>query len=304
VNSANSTVAYNTAQNGGGIRNDAGTVNSRNSIIANNFGTAGFDIFGTLNSQGYNLIGNTTNTTINGDTTGNILNVFAGIAPLGYYGGQTLTHALLANSPAINAGNSTSSPANDQRGASRIGTADIGAFESNGIVAQLPDGKTSFGYNFTIAPNNGSFTYSVTSGSLPNGLSLTSSFAPSAVVALSGAPTQAGTFNFAITASDGVSSNVTNYSLFVELGPTASNATVSGRVFSPFGRGLANAYVVMTNQNGESVRARTNQFGNYRFNDVSTGETYVFSVQSKRFRFASQVVNVSENLDGLNFFGQ
>jgi Carboxypeptidase regulatory-like domain len=80
--------------------------------------------------------------------------------------------------------------------------------------------------------------------------------------------------------------------------PTIASATVSGRVFTPTGRGLGNASVVMTNQNGESVRARTNPFGYYRFADIQSGEIYIFSVASKHYQFATQVVNVAEDLDG------
>ena len=44
-------------------------------------------------------------------------------------GGPTQTHALLVGSSAINAGANTGAPASDQRGTSRDGTADIGAYE-------------------------------------------------------------------------------------------------------------------------------------------------------------------------------
>jgi hypothetical protein len=52
-------------------------------------------------------------------------------------GGPTPTSALLAGSPAINAGSAASCPAADQRGAARVGVCDIGAFEFGGIVARL-----------------------------------------------------------------------------------------------------------------------------------------------------------------------
>jgi hypothetical protein len=55
------------------------------------------------------------------------------LAPLADNGGATLTHALLINSPAIDAGNNTTNKAFDQRGtgyARVVGPhADIGAFE-------------------------------------------------------------------------------------------------------------------------------------------------------------------------------
>jgi Carboxypeptidase regulatory-like domain len=88
------------------------------------------------------------------------------------------------------------------------------------------------------------------------------------------------------------------------LAPSASSVSVGGRVFSTSGRGLANASVIMTKPDGETVRTRTNPFGYYRFSEVQSGETYIFNVQSKRFQFAQQVVNISDDLDGLNFFAQ
>ena len=135
----NSTVAYNTTHTngmGGGIYIE-GTVNSRNSIIAANTASNasnannGPDISGTLTSQGNNLIGSTAGATIAGSTTGNIVNTNAQLAPLANNGGLTPTHALLAGSPAINAANTANAPPADQRGAPRVGAADIGAFEFN-----------------------------------------------------------------------------------------------------------------------------------------------------------------------------
>src|SRR6185436_6191569 len=79
LNVTSSSIANNSTvgpSQGGGIYRSGslGGVNSRNSIIAGNTASAGRDFHGTLNSQGYNLIGNTANTSITGTTTGNILN--------------------------------------------------------------------------------------------------------------------------------------------------------------------------------------------------------------------------------------
>jgi Calx-beta domain len=149
----NCTVSGNTATralsgtgNGGGILN-YGTVNAKNSIIAKNTGVDGPDFKGTFNSQGYNLIGNTSGTTITGTTTGNQLNVDPMLGPLQDNGGPTFTQALLSGTTAIDAGNSSGS-ATDQRGFIRpvdspvIGNAtggdgsDIGAYEVQ--ADQLP----------------------------------------------------------------------------------------------------------------------------------------------------------------------
>ncbi len=61
--------------------------------------------------------------------TGDIRNTDPRLGPLQNNGGPTLTHALLASSPAINAGDTTDSPPEDQRGLLRTDRNDIGAFE-------------------------------------------------------------------------------------------------------------------------------------------------------------------------------
>jgi CSLREA domain-containing protein len=128
---------------GGGIARGNGSISLLNTIVAGNNAMSGVDFFGTLNSLGHNLIGNTSNTTITGDTTGNILNQSAQLAPLGNYGGTTPTHALLSNSPAINNGTATGAPTTDQRGYLRPinGRIDIGAFELD---------STQSGPNFVV----------------------------------------------------------------------------------------------------------------------------------------------------------
>lgn len=137
----NSTVS----NNQGGIGIFWGVIEPRNTIIA---GNAQRDVnflhnqLGFFNSDGNNLIGNATNTglkTLNCAAT-DLCNQTANLAPLGNYGGATQTHALLPNSPAINAGNNCVLTANgcgdanpaiplDQRGKSRVGAVDIGSFE-------------------------------------------------------------------------------------------------------------------------------------------------------------------------------
>ncbi len=40
------------------------------------------------------------------------------------------------------------------------------------------------------------------------------------------------------------------------------------------------------------------------FDDVAAGETYVFTVTHKRYRFAPQVVSAAEDLTELNFMAE
>jgi CSLREA domain-containing protein len=134
--------------NGGGISNVGGTVTMRNTIISGNTDLSGSgnpDCFGAVTSASYNLIENTTGCTITGNTTGNITGMSANLGALMNNGGVSQTHALLAGSPAINAGN----PAGcrdenndllptDQRNFVRNGTCDIGSFERNSAGIPTP----------------------------------------------------------------------------------------------------------------------------------------------------------------------
>lgn len=138
----NATIAYNSANNGGGILN-YGTVNVQNSIIAQNTATqpgSAPDCTGSaLTSGGYNLIGDDNGCTLTGISAGMIVDVDPFLSPLQDNEGETETHGLLYGSPAQNAGNPGGCPdengnplITDQRGFLRpvAGACDIGAFES------------------------------------------------------------------------------------------------------------------------------------------------------------------------------
>jgi hypothetical protein len=135
----NSTVSGNSGQRGGGILNSGG-LTVTNSIVADNLsgGDCGGEAF---TDGGHNLIGDTENACglTNGEN-GNIVGVHPLLDPSGLRdnGGATQTIALLAGSPAINAGDPevcTNPPVNglDQRGYVRPGdgstNCSIGAYE-------------------------------------------------------------------------------------------------------------------------------------------------------------------------------
>jgi hypothetical protein len=150
----NSTISNNVAPACcAGVLNQGGTASARNTIIANNFSFSYPDLFGTLTSQGFNLIGNNSGGAITPlqatdqiGTPSSPINPMLG--PLQDNGGPTETQALLSGSTAIDKGNSFGSTS-DQRGFTRpvdnpaIPNAtggdgsDIGAFE-----VQVP---TTFG---------------------------------------------------------------------------------------------------------------------------------------------------------------
>lgn len=295
----NVTVSSNTATNvssyNGGVSTINGTLNTRNSIFAGNNSAADPDVRGAFTSQGYNLVGiigaNASGFTGAGDQTGTVgspLN--AKLAPLGIYGGSTMTHALLKNSnpsfnsPAIDAADAANPPATDQRGVSRpqdgdnngSSIADIGAYEvpasSSSNASTLPPAALNqSGYSVTIAQDNTqngvTFTYCISSGQLPPGLSginpcssplfeTIAEFSPQAAVVISGTPTQSGTYSFTIRAFDSNgNSTETNYALTVTA-PTVCTQAPSGMVGWYPGDGNANDISFIGN-NAMSVNGAT-----------------------------------------------
>ena len=316
----NSTVTNNYSKfEGGGIYSYAppSAYNSHilNTIVSNNTSTTTSpDYYGNFQSLGYNLVGDGTGAAITGTTTGNQIGTTAApinakLAPLGYHGGFGLTRALLVGSPAINAGTATGDannvvPALDQRGASRVGATDIGAFEYNrtDFRAALPNGYKTLFYNSELVPDSGAFTYSVTSGNLPPGLNLTTALIAAGTISISGTPTQAGTYNFTVTGTDGTDSTVTDYAITI-LTPTAASATIQGRVTNDKGRGIANAKITLTG-GGTTRTIVTNAFGFYRLpNAAEAGQTIIVSVKAKNYYFGapSRVVSLTGDVGGLDF---
>ena len=152
---SNSTISgNNSAPLGGGIFNtgsSGGSLTINNSIIAGNTAQSGPDVYGTIISQGYNLVGiadDSSSGWTSTDQVGTSSNTIdPKLAPLGSYGGPTQTMALLPGSPAIDAGSNALIPTGintDQRGLPRVvGTAvDIGAFESQGFTLTPVAGST------------------------------------------------------------------------------------------------------------------------------------------------------------------
>jgi hypothetical protein len=158
ANITNCTIANNssgsTGQGGGILAGFLATTNLRNTLIAGNSGGNAPDISGNISSAVNNLVGNGSGSTgVNNGDNGN--QVGTGGSPidpklgsLRDNGGPTMTVALLAGSPAIDAGSNSNAPGTDQRGFNRPvnGTIDIGAYEF-----QQPATNTTL----TISPNPG-----------------------------------------------------------------------------------------------------------------------------------------------------
>ena len=126
----NSTIAFNAADVSCGGLSIAGSTDSQSTIIATNLGAGSADdVCGNGTLSGANNVIVASTLAVPGDT----ISADPMLDPLADNGGTTLTHALHAGSPAIDAGNNASALDFDQRGSgfARVSgaAADIGAFE-------------------------------------------------------------------------------------------------------------------------------------------------------------------------------
>lgn len=87
-------------------------------------------------------------------------------------------------------------------------------------------------------------------------------------------------------------------------GPLAAEASITGRVIAADGTGIRNAVIVVTGGNLTQPRLiRTGPFGYYSVEGLEVGQTYVLTIQSKRFTFANptRVVSLQDNIEDLDF---
>jgi hypothetical protein len=88
---------------------------------------------------------------------------------------------------------------------------------------------------------------------------------------------------------------------FPQLAPTAAAVSITGQVLTATGEPVSHAYVTLILSTGVARDALTNQFGRFRFDDVSVGRTYIVTVRHKSYQFAPQVVSVEDEIADMNF---
>jgi uncharacterized repeat protein (TIGR01451 family) len=208
---SNSTFSGNSATYGGGVYNNSGPFTSTNSLYANNSGN---NCYGAIGSGSNNLVGDT--------SCGIAASTSILLGPLGSYGGPTQTFPLLPGSAAIDAGTSASCSSTDQRGVARVGTCDIGAFESQGFSLGNPTGSAQ------SAPLNTAFTN-------PLGLAVSAN--------ASGEPVDGGQVTFTAPATGASTSPAVNLA-------TISSGAVSQPVTA---NGLSGPYLVTASARGASA---------------------------------------------------
>jgi len=214
----NCTLYLNSATLGGGVANFGGTLSTRDTIIAGNTAPGSNDVYGSLASQGHNLIGvgdggsGYTPTDLVGTLT---TPIDPQLGPLQNNGGPTQTLALLPGSPAIAAGDITGAPKWDQRGLGyyRVvnGLIDIGAFEVQTAAGIASTPK--------VTMSGGTFTY--------GGPGATHAASATAVGADGKTPV-AGTFTFTYNGSSVLPEAADTYAVvasFTSSDPNFANAT-------------------------------------------------------------------------------
>lgn len=185
IYATNVTVAGNHSFQGGGVRVGVRNPLFVNSIFSGNTATLNYpDINGFFNAASHNNLvnrsgnypggggGNAAGGLVNG-VNGTILDVNPLLGPLTNNGGPTPTLALLAGSPAINAGLTAAGLTTDQRGVIRVAPFDIGAFEFTDSVSpprltgltKAPNGP--FQFSFTNVPGASFTVLGSTNAALP-----------------------------------------------------------------------------------------------------------------------------------------
>ncbi|WP_121666461.1 T9SS type A sorting domain-containing protein [Mesonia aquimarina] len=149
------TIANNTATvNGGGISSMT-DFQMTNTLVAENTAVSGQDIFGTVSSGDYNLVGND-DASVFTASANDIVGVTPMLGTLQDNGGETFTIELMDGSDGIDSGNPNDT-FNDQRNFTLDGTRDIGAFERGGVLG-VNDETSITSVKVYPNPSQGRFT--------------------------------------------------------------------------------------------------------------------------------------------------
>lgn len=107
-------------------------------------------------------------------------------------------------------------------------------------------------------------------------------------------------------ASGGTYSLQSGFHTAAAMTTTAAGASISGRVLTANGRGIVNARIIVTDNNGQTRVVTTGLRGTYRIEGVPSGGTFIVQVAAKRFTFAEpvQVLSISGDTTDTNFVAQ
>ena len=83
------------------------------------------------------------------------------------------------------------------------------------------------------------------------------------------------------------------------LAPTAASVSVSGRVTDFSGRPIPGVTVAIEGAAGPLRSTRTNTFGNFIFDDIQAGRTYLVSAAHRRYSFVPTAIVVGDTVTDL-----
>jgi hypothetical protein len=240
----------------------------------------------------------------------------SGIAPLqNVPAGTTVTLRYYASGQTATGGWGFNSPSTGQNGLAIGGT--VSAPLDITTPNTMPNGSIGIPYStsFVSSGGVGPYTYAVTAGAVPTGLTLNTNGS------WSGLPTTAGVYNFDVTVTDSnpfaflerafggklnpSAPNVANTkteSFQIRINaPTASSASIRGKIVGESGRGLSRALIAVLNtQSGIIYYGRTNQLGYFNVADLPAGDFYIMQVQRKGYSFPeSTSFQLFDDLEGL-----
>jgi hypothetical protein len=319
-----STISGNSAPNGGGGVYNNFTTTLNNDLVALNISSDGADLLG-RGSRGQpftgtsNLVGNADGSEGFGPTTNQLGTTASPInprlGPLQNNGGPTFTHAVLAGSPALDAG--TTALATDQRGVARsqdgdgVGGAqpDIGSFESEGLpeftidnvtVTEPTSGATSAVFTISLSRASEvdvSVDFATANGTASSGSdylanSGTVHFAPGDItqtvtISVMGdvTPELTETYTVNLANAQGGARIPDNQGqgTIINVAPTSAGGSIGGLVADGKGSPLSGVRIDLDGtQSGQTI---TDSNGRYSFSDVEINGFYVVTPSRVNYSF-------------------
>ncbi len=90
----------------------------------------------------------------------------------------------------------------------------------------------------------------------------------------------------------------------ITVGAAAADATLQGRVLTMGGRGVTGARVHVTSSTGVVRSAFTTRYGQFSVSGLAIGETYMVTVQSRRFVFTPRSVPINDSVTNVDFVAE
>jgi len=87
-------------------------------------------------------------------------------------------------------------------------------------------------------------------------------------------------------------------------GVSKDSDSINGRLLTSKGEGVADTEVILTAGSGEVRSVYTDESGDFSFDKVTVGETYVITVNSKGYVFAPQTVSAAKGLTEINIIAE